>query len=331
MLQRLPRRALFAVAAVLFAAGCSGGLTSGGSSSLTPSAHIGQAVRILPGPVVAGPIVVPLVPPKTNAPIGYPKKKKKEILYVADCDSGVLLYDPKKADSQPIGSITNGTSCSFGVAVDKAGNVYVANLGNSSVTVYPKGSGTANLTITDGVSSPYSVAVDSKGNVFVSNLGTNVITAYASGQTTPYESISFNAYGQAVGIGVDGNDNVWVACDSTNGLFEIKAGSSGVTNSGITGLSGPIGISFGQKDDFFVSNFALNNVDVFHYGDTSAYETLTDGVNGPTQGGVTAKDAFFQSNQDENVVGFKKGQTSDFSVLDAVSAAQIASYPPVKL
>lgn len=121
MFQTLPRRALLAAAAVLFAAGCSGGLTSGGSSSLTPAAHVGQAVRILPGPVVAGPIVIPLVSPKANAPIGYPKRKKKETLFVADCDSGVLLYDPKKANSSPIGSITDGVNCAFGVAVDKAG------------------------------------------------------------------------------------------------------------------------------------------------------------------------------------------------------------------
>jgi serine/threonine-protein kinase len=241
------------------------------------------------------------------------------------------MYDPTKANSAPTGSITNGTSCSYGAAVDKAGNLYVANLGNNTITVYPKGEDTPSLTISDSVNEPYSVAVDSKGNVFTSNLGNNTITAYAAGQTTAYETISFGAYGQAVGIGVDGADNVWVACDSSNGVFEIKAGSDGVTNSGITGLGGPIGVTFGPKDDLFVSNFSLADVTVYKYGATSSFETITDGLSGPTQNGVTAAGAFFQSNQDENVVGYKKGKNTLFSTLStATSAAQIASSPLVK-
>src|SRR5580704_9259300 len=237
MLQTVSRRALCTAAALSFAAGCSGNtVTSGGSPVLTPSTHLaGQAMRILPGPVVSGPILIPLAHPKANA-IGWPKKKKPSILFVADCDSGVLMYDPTKPNSSPIGSITSGTDCPYGAAVDKAGNLYVANIGNNSVTVYSKGSGSPSMTITDAVSSPYSVAVDSKGNVFVSNLGNNTITAYASGNTSAYETINFNAYGQAVGIGVDGNDNVWVACDTSNGVFEIKAGSEGVTNPGLTNV-----------------------------------------------------------------------------------------------
>jgi serine/threonine-protein kinase len=281
---------------------------------------------------VSGPIVIPLVHTKSYAPLGWPdkKKKKKSVLFVADCDSGVLLFDPTKANSSPIGSITTGTDCAFGVAVDKSGNLYVANIGNNSVTVYPKGQTSPSLTITDAVSSPYSVAVDSKGNVFVSNLGNNTITAYASGQTSAYETISFSAYGQAVGIGVDGSDNVWVACDTSNGVFVIKAGSEGVTNSGLTGLAGPIGVSFGPKGVLYVSNFSTTNVAVYKSGQTSPFETITDGMSGPTQNGVTAAGAFFQTNQDTNVVGFKKGQTTLFSTLSVTSGAQIASSPLVK-
>ncbi|MFY9738756.1 MAG: hypothetical protein WAK11_06840 [Candidatus Cybelea sp.] len=333
MLQTVSRRALCAAAALSFAAGCSGNtLTSGGSSALTPSTHVaGQAWRILPGPVVSGPILIPLTHPITNAPKGWPdkKKKKKSILFVADCDGGVLMYDPTKANSSPIGSITTGVDCAFGAATDKAGNLYVANISGNSVTVYPKGQSSPSLTITDAVSSPYSVAVDSKGNVFVSNLGNNTITAYAAGGTAAYETINFNAYGQAVGIGTDGNDNLWVACDSTNAVFEIKAGSTSVTNSGIAGLAGPIGVSFGPKDVMYVSAFSGNNVTAYDYGQTSPFETITDGISGPTQNGITAKGAFFQSNQDDNVVGYKKGQLFS-TLMGASSAAQIASSPLAK-
>lgn len=334
MLHPSPRRVLVAAAALSFAAGCSGNsLTSGpSSSSLTPSTRqYGQGVRILPGPAVSGPIFLPLIPRKLNAPMGWPKKKKTQILFVADYSGGVLMYDPKVPNSAPTGSITTGTNGAFGAAVDKKGNLYVANIGNSTVTVYAPGSSSPNLTISDGLSSPYGIIVDSKGNVFVSNLGTNSITAYAAGQTSPYETINFNSYGQAVGIAVDSKDTVWVACDTSNGVFEIKAGSTGVTNAGLSGLQGPVGITIGKKDEIFVADFGATEVTVYASGSTTPSETIKTGIVGPTQDGVTHSDTFFQSNQDDNVVGYKKGQTTPFSTLTGASApAGIASWPLVK-
>ena len=336
MLQTFSRRALFSVVALSLAAGCSSSSGTTGSASLTPATHrVGGAVRYVPGPVVSGPIAIPLVRAKTNAPVGWPnrKKKGKSILFVADCSAGILMYDPANANSGPTGSITDGTNCPFGVAVNKKETLYVANIGNSTVTIYPKGSSSPSTTLTSGISSPYSVAVNSKGNLFVSNLGSNTITAYASGQTSAFETINFNAYGQAVGIAVNKSNNIWVALDSTNAVYEIPAGSQSPSNTGMQDLEGPIGISFGQKDVTFVSSFSGGAVQVYKYGTTLPYEAIQSGieVSGPTQNGVTRNDTFFQSNQDVNVVGYKKGQTTPFSTLTGTSSpAQIASWPLVK-
>jgi hypothetical protein len=337
MLQTPVRRILIAAGMISFAAACSSNsYTPGQPTSVTPSTHrVPQGMRMLPGPIVAGPRIVSAVPRKPNAPAGWPapKKKKKELLFVADGSSGVLIYNPKAANSGPIGSITNGVSAPAGVAVDKQGNLYVTNEGTNTVTIYAPGVSTPMLTISSGINGPYGIGVDSQGNVFVSNLGTNDITAYAAGQTSPYESINFNAYGQAVGIGIDASDNVWVACDSSNGVFEIPAGSSSVQNSGLTGLAGPISVAFGKKDVTYVSNFSASDVNIYAYGSTSPSATITDGIEryGPTLGGFTAKSAYFQSNQADNVVGYKKGKTSPFSTLTGASSPLgIASSPLVK-
>jgi len=291
-------------------------------------------MRVLPGPSVSGPIVAPLVPREPNAPRGWPAKKKKaEILFVSDSSSGILMYDPTTPNASPEGSITTGVDVPSGVAVDKHGALYVANEGNNSVTVYPAGSSSPSLTISSGISGPYGVAVDSSGDVFVSNLNTNDITAYKSGATSLYETINFGAYGQAVGLGVDAKDNIFVACDSSNGVFEIAAGGTSVTNAGLTGLNGPIGVSLGKKDVIYVSNFAAQNVNIYSYGSTSPSKTITSGIEqyGPTLNGFTSKGAFFQSNQADNVVGYKNGQTSLFSTLSGASSPLgIASSPLVK-
>ncbi|HEX4014717.1 MAG TPA: hypothetical protein VHX17_12645 [Candidatus Cybelea sp.] len=332
MLQTISRRALLSVVALALVAGCSNSAGTTGGTSLTPGTNAaGAAVRYVKGPDVSGPIAIPLVRAKSNARVGWPDKKKKSILFVADCSLGILMYDPTVPNSGPTGSITSGTDCTFGVAVDKKGNLYSVNLGGNTLQIYAKGSTSPTTTITNGIDGPYGVTVDSKGNVFVTNLNNNTVTGYAKGQTTAFETIDFNAYGQAVGIGVDKKNNVWVACDSSNAVFEIAAGTQTVTNAGLTGLSGPIGISFGQKDEIFVSSFATDVVQVYKYGTTSPFESLNSGISGPTQNGVTHAGTFFQSNQDVNVVGFKKGQTSPFSALTGTSEpAGVAAWPLVK-
>jgi streptogramin lyase len=343
MLQTFSRRTLILGSALAFAAGCSSNsMAPSQSSSVMPtSRYAGEKMRVFPGPAVIGPIVVPAVAHKPNAPAGWPdakkKKKKKSILFVADSSSGVLMYNPNKANSSPIGSITTGTSSPFGLAVDKKGALYVANIGNNTVTIYPKGKSSPSMTISAGLSAPYGIGVDSKGNIFVSNLGPNDITEYPAGATTPSQTISFASEGQAIGVGVDGKDNVWVACDNTNAVFEIPAGSTTPQNANLSGLAGSIGVSFGAADIMYVSNFGGSNVQVYKYGTTTPETTITSGIgigtagNGPTLGGFTFNGSYFQSNQGLNVVGYKKGKTTPFSTLmGASSPVGVASEPLIK-
>jgi len=293
-------------------------------------------MRVLPGPVVSGPRIVPLVPRQPNAPRGWPNglaAPNRQVLFVADSASGVLLYSPKATNPSPEGSITNGVNAPAGVAVDGAGALYVTNEGNNTVTVYPHGATSPSLTISSGISGPYGIAVDSSGEGFVSNLNTNTITAYKAGATSAFETIDFSNYGQAVGVGVDGSDNIWVACDSSNGVFEIPAGSQTVQNSGLTSLNGPISVSFGKRNVIYVSNFANANVNIYAYGTTTPSATITNGIEqfGPTLGGFASSGRYFQSNQALNVVGYKGMQTSPFSTLSGASTPLgIAAYPLVK-
>lgn len=341
MLEMPSRRVLIGAAAVVFFAACSGNQPSvspGQTSSVIPAAQQAGGVRYVRGSTVEGPYAVPLVPHPWPLPHRWPKKKK-QVLFVADPQNNqVLLYNPKKKNPSPEGSITNGIDYVFGLAIDKSGTLYAANLlgGNNdygSITIYPAGSTTPSLTITNGIEGPYGIAVDSQGNVFTSNLDNNTITGYHAGQTTPFETINFGAFGQALGMNTDAADNLWIACDNVNAVYEVPAGSSTPKNTGLTSLNGPIGITFGKKDQIFVGNFGGSNVTVYAYGSTSPQYTITNGIEkyGPTLNGVTKSDYFFQSNQNGNVSGYKKGKTSPFSTISGIPDPRgIASWPLVK-
>ena len=74
MSQTTLRRALLVGAALAFVSGCSGSgpNSTQNSSAVTPSSRaIPAGMRMLPGPVVSGPRIVPIVPLKPNAPLGW--------------------------------------------------------------------------------------------------------------------------------------------------------------------------------------------------------------------------------------------------------------------
>jgi hypothetical protein len=272
------------------------------------------------------------VPHAVHAPRGWPNALLREVLFVADSSSGVLLYNPRIINASPKGSITTGVNIPAGLAIDNKGKLYVTNDGNNSITVYPHGHTSPSLTITTGVTGPYGVTVDSKLNVFVSMLGNNTVVGYKAGQTSPFETINFSTLGQPVGVGVDALDNVWVACDSTSAVFEIPAGSTTPKNANLTGLNGPISVSFGKSDVMYVSNFASSDVQVYTYGTTTPKMTITSGIEafGPTLGAFVHTGAYFQSNQSDNVVGYKPGATSPFSTLKGASTPLgIAGWPEI--
>jgi hypothetical protein len=337
MLESPFRRALIAAAALAFVAGCAGNSASLAPSQSTSalSSQRGQSGALfLRGAAVEGALIVPAVPHPWNLPHIWPTAKQ-QVMFVADPqDNQILMYNPKTPNPSPEGSITNGIDYAFGLAVDKKGTLYVANLlggSGGSITVYPKGSSSPSLTITTGAAAPYGIGVDSKGDIFAANLNNDTIVAYKAGATSPYETINFSSFGQALGVGVDAKDNVWIASDTTSQVYEIPAGSTTPHSAGLSGLNGTINIAFGKKDEMYVSNFGSANVQVYAYGTTTPSRTITSGLTAPTLSGLTKSDFYFQSNQNGNVVGYKKGQSTTFSTITGIPDPRgIASTPLVR-
>ena len=74
-----------------------------------------------------------------------------------------------------------------GIAVDAAGNIYVANFEGNTITVYAagaNGNATPMAVIggdSTGLSGPFGIALDGAGDIYVSNSDNNTITVYPAG------------------------------------------------------------------------------------------------------------------------------------------------------
>jgi hypothetical protein len=172
--------------------------------ALTMKKHT-SAIKIAMGITVAALIAAPLAGcsaassalpspadevTRTGSPAARVDARKAQLLYVSDNQNDrILVYDAaaRQQNPSPISTITDGIDQPYGITTDRSGNLYVANRGASSVTVYAPNSSTPTTTITGGLTNPIDVKVDGSGNVYVANNGSasGFIQEYPKGATQP--------------------------------------------------------------------------------------------------------------------------------------------------
>jgi streptogramin lyase len=223
-------------------------------------------------------------------------------LYVADASNDVIRKVTAAgvvstlAGSAGVAGMQDGTSALFsqpnGVAVDAAGNVYVADTGNAAIrkitaagAVTTLAGGSSNRGNVDGQGTaaqfkyPVGIAVDGAGNLFVADAQTDTIrkvtaagavttlagTASTTGDTDGTGSAALFNYPS--GVTVDGAGNLYVT-DTYNdtirkitaaGVVSTLAGSAGLSGSNDgTGMYGlfnqPVGVTLDASGNLYVAD-----------------------------------------------------------------------------
>ncbi|HEV7136329.1 MAG TPA: NHL repeat-containing protein [Steroidobacteraceae bacterium] len=220
--------------------------------------------------------------------------------------AGSASAAPGSSDGTGSGALFNSPA---GVALDSAGNFYVADYGNNEIRkITPAGVVTtfagAGGTTFNG---PAGVALDSAGNVYVADQNNNVIE-----KITPAGAVSIFAGSTAgnqdgtgagakfhgpKGIAVDSSGNIWVA-DSTNneirkitptGVVTTWAGTGTAGNANGPGGSGgtatfsnPVGIAADSSGNLYVADHDNNEIRKIDASDVvSTFVPASAGLNGP--------------------------------------------------
>ena len=173
------------------------------------------------------------------------------------------------AGSPGLGGSTDGTGSAarfnspYSLAVDSAGNVFVADTANNTIrTITPAGvvstlAGSAGLSgSTDGTGSaarfntPYGIAVDSSGNAYVTDTTNSTIRKITPAGVVSTLAGSAGVNGSTdgtgggarffypVGLGVDSGFNVYVADDRNRTIRKITAAGIVTTLAGNPGVQG---------------------------------------------------------------------------------------------
>lgn len=116
----------------------------------------------------------------------------------------------------PRGIATGELKAPQGIAVDQRGNVWIANHGGESVTMYPQGDPSqARVVRGGGLYNPFAIAVDGKGNAWVDNGSLDPEREGSLTKITPAGKaigpFTVSAMRSPQGMAIDSGGNLWVA------------------------------------------------------------------------------------------------------------------------
>jgi hypothetical protein len=169
---------------------------------------------------------------------------------------------------------TSALSAPQGVAVDGAGNVYIADTGNNRVLMESLSNGTyTESTLGSDLLGPAGVAVDGSGNVYIADTGNGRVLKEMLSGGVYTQSVLVGSLNAPQGVSVDGSGNVYIA-DTGNNRVLLEAFSSGSYTQIVvaSGLNSPQAVTVIGNGNVYIAD--TNNQRVVLV-DVSDPETLT--------------------------------------------------------
>lgn len=223
-------------------------------------------------------MVLPRRAPSAHRGWLSPAAKKSRLIYVSDnAASAIVIYAQGQSNPSPIGEITDGIDAPLGNFVDSHGTLYVANIGNNTVTEYPKGSTSPAVTLSDEISGPISVAVDDKGNVAVSEFAQSEILQFPPNASSP--TITITDLGRPEALAFDRSRHLYAAWNQNPGsslvgqVSKCERLKSVCVSLGISeGESG--GLAIDKKGNVILGDQTNHVINIYAPGMTSPTRTI---------------------------------------------------------
>ena len=198
------------------------------------------------------------------------------------------------------GLISQGLLNPQGVAVDAAGNVYVADVGNQVIKKLTLADSSVTTLVASGLSGSFRIALDATGNVFIADNQNSAVKEWnaASGALSTLVSGGLNG---PYGVAVDRSGNVFIADSLNNAIKKWSAASQLVSTLPIGGLAGPQGVAVDAAGNVYVAD--AGNQRIIQWNLTTLTTTpLATGLNRPVSVAVNGSGDVYFADSNANVI-----------------------------
>ena len=218
------------------------------------------------------------------------------------------VFQPGTASVMSIGTLTLNTP--IGVAVDNAGNVYIADSYNNRM-VEVTASGAASVLNMGGLtlSDPFGVVMDGAGDVYIGDFNTASVVEVMAGGTVGVLSTGSLGLRAPWGVAVDSVGDIYIADGANHRIVEVTAGgTASVLNIGGLYLY-PAGLAVDGAGNLYIADSGNNRVvEVTAGGAVSVLSTGSLPLNTPSGVAVdSAGDVYIADGGNNRVVEVAAG------------------------
>ena len=174
--------------------------------------------------------------------------------------SGIGLGAAQTVDPGTLTAVGSGWQTPQGIALDNAGNLYIADAAANTVSLFAAGATTA-TTVGTGLSQPSAVAVDGAGNVYIGDSGNGRVVEVPLQGGVPNnsaQSVVMTGLSESTGLATDYTGSLYIA-DSGNSRVLRLTNTSGTLNPNYTatigtGFQAPVAVATDSKGDVFIAD-----------------------------------------------------------------------------
>jgi uncharacterized repeat protein (TIGR01451 family) len=176
--------------------------------------------------------------------------------------------------------VSSGLGTPEGLAVDRSGNVYVADVRNNTIEEWSVSTQQLTTLVSVGLSNPSGVAVDGAGNVYIADTGDNAVKEWnaVTHQLTTLVSSGLNAPN---GVAVDTAGDVYIADTGNNTIKEWKPSTQLVATLVSSGLNAPNGVAVDIAGDVYFSDTSNNAIKEWVASNQQVTTLVSTGLNQP--------------------------------------------------
>lgn len=147
--------------------------------------------------------------------------------------------------------VSSGLLAPYGVAVDRAGNVYFADTDNNAIKKWDASTQTVATLVSTGLFNPSGVAVDTVGNVYITDTKNNTLKKW-NASTQQVSTLVSTGLDEPIGVAVDLAGNVYIGDYGNNALKKWNVSTQLVTTLVSSGLSFPEGIALDVAGNVYI-------------------------------------------------------------------------------
>jgi streptogramin lyase len=181
----------------------------------------------------------------------------------------------------------DGFSAARGVALDRNGDVWVANSGNATIQKISVRDGTVSQQLSLGGVFYYGALVDSGGILWVADTQGQQMIRYDTAAFPGGSAEHIALPGSIYGFTIDTDDTVWVAGTSGPILYRIATGASTVETIDLPGQTGGLFAAvFDANGRIWATNDGNNRLVRYNPGDGQVAAVQLDAVSAPLESGT---------------------------------------------